>query len=154
MELKAEVKISEDLLRLGERAKDGIEAGLIRAAGAVEAEAVRETPVVSGNLADSIRKYVDMVRLRATIGPQAKYAVFVNQGTGIYGPHKTPIVPTTKKALAWVSPMRIGNRWISGFMVRRSVKGQKANPFMARALKKIEPRLGEIFMAGFNSIVK
>jgi HK97 gp10 family phage protein len=144
MDIKAEIKISDDLKDLGDRAESAVEAGLLRAAGAVEATAVEEAPKARGNLADSIRKYIE--GSRAVIAPQARYAFFVHEGTGIYGPYKTPIVPKTKKALAF----RIGGKTI----IRRSVKGQKANPFMARALRKVISRLPEIFAAGFNSAIK
>ena len=144
MEIKTEVKISDDLKNLGNRAESAIQAGLLRAAGAVEAAAVEEAPKARGNLADSIRKYIE--GQRAVISPKASYAFFVHEGTGIYGPHKSKIVPKSKKALAF----QIGGKTI----IRRSVKGQKPNPFMARALKKTESRLPEIFMAGWESVMK
>ena len=143
MEFKTTIKISPELLKLGDRVEAGIEAGLLRAAGAVEAVAVEEAPKKKGNLADSIRKYLE--GHRAIIKPTAPYAAWVHGGTGIYGPHKTPIVPTTKKALAF----RIGDKMI----IRRSVKGMKPNPFMKRALDRLQPRLAQIFMDGFRSVI-
>jgi hypothetical protein len=50
MDLKFEVKIKPELLDLGNRVEAGIRAGLLRAAGAVEAEAVKEAPRKTGNL--------------------------------------------------------------------------------------------------------
>jgi HK97 gp10 family phage protein len=135
MEFKTEIKISPELLKLGNNLEAGIQAGLLRAAGVVEAADVAEAPVRTGNLADRIRKYLE--GRRAHIVSTAPYSIHVHQGTGIYGPHKTKIVPTTKKALAF----QIGGKTL----IRRSVKGQKANPFMTRGLNKVERRLPDIF---------
>jgi len=146
MEIKTEIKISENLLKLGDRAEAGIEAGLLRAAGAVEAAAVEEAPKATGNLADAIRKYLSYGEKKAVVTSTAPYSIFVHRGTGIYGPYKMPVVPTTKKALAF----KIGDKLI----IRRSIKGMKPNPFMTRALKRVESRLREIFMAGFESAMK
>jgi HK97 gp10 family phage protein len=135
MEFKINLKISPRLKRLRENVEAAIEAGLLRAAAAVEARAVEEAPKVRGNLANSIRKYIR--DRRAVITPVARYALYIHQGTGIYGPHKAKIVPVHKKALAFT----IGGKTI----IRRSVKGQKANPFMKRAFDEVRPRMKEIF---------
>ena len=135
MEFKTEIKISPELLKLGNNLEAGIQAGLMRAAGAVEAAAVETAPVTTGNLANRIRKYFESHR--AIVKATAPYSIFVHEGTGIYGPHRTRIVPTTKKALAF----QIGGKTL----IRRSVKGQKANPFMKRGLNKVERRLPDIF---------
>lgn len=49
------------------------------------------------------------------IAPGVAYAKFHQDGTGIHGKHKTPIVPTTKRALRFMGP--------NGPIFRRSVKG-------------------------------
>jgi phage gpG-like protein len=49
------------------------------------------------------------------IAPGVAYAKYHQDGTGIHGPHKTPIVPTTKSALRFMGP--------NGPIFRRSVKG-------------------------------
>ena len=144
MELKAEVKISPGLLKLGDQIEAGIHAGLLRAAGAVEAVAVEEAPVVRGNLANRIRKYIQ--GLRAIVSATAPYSVFVHEGTGIYGPLRRKIVPKTKKALRFF----IGGKEI----IVRSTKRQKSNPFMARAFKKVEPRIAEIFNQAIKDFVE
>jgi HK97 gp10 family phage protein len=143
MELKINLKISPALKRLRENLEAAIEAGLLRAAAAVEARAVEEAPVVRSHLVNSIRKYIQ--NRRAVITPVARYALYVHQGTGIYGPHKTRIVPTTKKALAF----QIGGKWI----IRRSVKGQKPNPFMKRAFDEVRPRLKDIFNGAISDFI-
>ena len=144
MEIKTEIKISPSLLKLGNALEAGIQAGLLRAAGAVEAAAVAEAPIKTGNLKDAIRKYIE--GQRAVISATAPYSIFVHEGTGLYGPHKTKIVPSAKQALAF----SIGGKKI----VVRSVKGQKPNPFMARALKKVEGQIPGIFAQAIDEFLQ
>ncbi len=153
MGMKSVIEISEDLLRIAQRGVAAEEAGLLRAGGAAEAAMVEEAPKVTGNLADGIRKFLSYGEHKVVVTSTAKYSIWVHEGTGIYGPYKKPIVPTSKKALAWVTPMRIGNTWLAGFMVRRSVKGMKPNPFARRAFNRVEPRLADIFMGGYMSVM-
>lgn len=61
------------------------------------------------------------------VGTNKRYARFVHDGTGIYGPRRRRIVPTTKKALAFQS--RRGRR-----IVVRSVRGMPPNEFLKDAL--------------------
>lgn len=55
----------------------------------------------------------------------AKYGPWVNNGTGIYGPYNTPIVPVNGNVLAWPKSKPTH--------VYRSVKGQKAQHFWEKA---------------------
>lgn len=61
------------------------------------------------------------------VGTNKKYARWVHDGTGIYGPHRRRITPTTKKALAFRG--RNGRR-----VVVRSVRGMEKNEFLKDAL--------------------
>ncbi len=147
MEFSAKIKISDDLFRLASRGERGVNAGLIRVAGAVEAAAVKEAPVRSGNLAGGIRKsephnQTIIVSSVAKNRESKNYAPWVHGGTGIYGPLKMRIVPRSKKALAF----QAGGRKL----VRKSVRGQKANPYMQRARDEVDPKAREIFMEGFE----
>lgn len=60
------------------------------------------------------------------VGSPLKHARWVHDGTGIYGPHHQPIVPTHAKSLAWEGP--------GGMIFAKSVKGMRANPFLKDAL--------------------
>lgn len=64
-----------------------------------------------------------------TVAEIPKYAKFVHDGTGIYGPRKTPIVPKKSKFLSFDS---LGTHW-----VLKSVKGQRPNPFLYRAAEEV-----------------
>lgn len=84
----------------------------------------------------------------ALVVAKATYARYIEEGTGIYGPRKRPIVPKTKKVLAWRTGAvtlggrsRVkGGRQIAGWAFARSVKGRKATPYLVPgaqdALKK------------------
>jgi hypothetical protein len=58
-----------------------------------------------------------------------KYAKWVHDGTGIYGPREHVIVPRKKKFMSFDS---LGTHWLL-----RSVKGQKPNPFLYRAAEQV-----------------
>jgi phage gpG-like protein len=72
------------------------------------------------------------------IGPAVNYARHHQSGTGLYGPRKQPIRPTTKKALAW----QVGKtRYIA-----RSVKGAPA--------RKMVPDKGKLPLAWRKALVE
>jgi hypothetical protein len=61
------------------------------------------------------------------VGSPLKYAKWVHDGTGIYGPHHQLIEPTHAKALRWS-----GNA--GEFIFAKHVKGIPPNPFLRDAL--------------------
>ena len=86
--------------------------------------------------------------------PSFNYAEAVARGTGIYGPHHTEIIPARGQAL--LIPVQsvpslngkpeayieVGGQ---KFIVRRSIKGKKANPYHERAAKRLEAEAQPIF---------
>jgi|GEM_PF-933029 len=130
--------------------RKGFRAGMMRATSAAEAVVVEEAPVREGNLRDAVMSTVkgEGVHVTGYVTPTAPYSEYVHRGTGIYGPYGTPIIPRKKKALAFT----YGGRTL----VRKSVRGQKPNPFVTRAKKRLEEGgiLGREFWAGFNSVVR
>ncbi|WAC06588.1 MAG: HK97 gp10 family phage protein [Thermodesulfobacteriota bacterium] len=122
---------------------DVIQSGLLRVAGAIEAEAVAVVPRRTSNLANSIRKYLTG-RNSAVVTATTPYAVFVHEGTGMYGPEKRPfdIRPKDKQALAFT--------WMGKKIVVKKVtiKGQKPQKFFEQAVRKVQPRFQEIFLGG------
>lgn len=87
----------------------------------------REAPRDEGHLAGSwtLRAISD---LEYDVSTKIKYASFVHDGTGIYGPAGHRIGPVRASALAF--------QWMGQLMFRRSVAGQKPNPFAERAITK------------------
>ncbi len=83
----------------------------------------------TGRLRASIDvELIKRVKLAARIGTNVEYALFVHEGTGIYGPKHTPITPKTSRYLQFKP------RGSSDFVYAKSVKGMKANPFLVNAL--------------------
>lgn len=64
----------------------------------------------------------------ARIGSNLPYAIWQEQGTGIYGPRGTPIVPKHAKFLVFTP------RVAKGPVFARSVRGSKARHFLLHAL--------------------
>ena len=76
----------------------------------------------------------------------AKYAKFVNDGTGIYGPHKTPIIhPTIGKKFAFQ---------VNGQMVyTRVIRGQQGQHFVEKSIEATKQRIGEYFMIAIREVL-
>jgi len=64
----------------------------------------------------------------ARIGSPLRKATWIHDGTGIYGPRRHPIRPTRAKRL------RFKPKGSNRVVYAKSVKGMKANPFLADAL--------------------
>lgn len=105
-----------------------------------------EAPFSTGNLNRSIHANFAKQGLEAKVKPTANYAHYVHEGTGIYGPKKRPITPRSASVLAFS---------VGGQMVfAKSVKGQKANPFMKRAYDKVKPEVERDATRTLDSIVR
>lgn len=92
----------------------------------------RIVPSDSGTLRDSIKVQVRR-QGNQTVGiveATAKHAMWVHQGTGLYGPHRQRIRPKRAKFLHWTD--KGGQEWF-----RRSVRGMKGRPFLTDALSVI-----------------
>lgn len=73
--------------------------------------------------------------LHQRIGSRRYYAWWVHEGTGIYGPRHTKIVPRTASVLAWKSKVYgAKNGRYAGWVFAKSVKGMKPNRFLTKAL--------------------
>ncbi len=76
----------------------------------------------------------------------AKYAKFVNDGTGIYGPYNTPIIhPSIGKKFAFQ---------VNGQMVyTRMIRGQKGQHFVEKSIEATKQRIGEYFMIAIREVL-
>lgn len=92
------------------------------------------TPKDTGHLASSFRKTES--REKIIMSTSAKYAEYLNEGTGVYGPRGQVIKPTNKKALAW------GGK--NGNFVRKSVKGIKGRHFVEKAIQRLDEKMPSI----------
>lgn len=96
----------------------------------IEVELRDRAPVRTGELRRSIR--VDrqaqgfLWRFVITVAaPQGKYT---DEGTGVFGPHGTPITPVAAKVLAWLGP---DNVWIRA----KQVAGQPGTQWFSDTVK-------------------
>lgn len=90
-----------------------------------------QAPVRTGKMRNSINFQIH--GLTSIIAPNVKYATFVEGGTGIYGPNHKAITPKKASVLATKINPGWGTANKSGyFIIGKSSKGQKANPFMQR----------------------
>lgn len=99
-----------------------------------EAIAVATAPVDEGRLRNARTSSVvdEAVRLRGRLEFTADYALFVHEGTGIYGPRGTPIKPKRSEYLVF--------RGRDGSLVfARQVKGMPGRPWLVNALKAASP---------------
>ena len=140
--MPTEIKFELDIENLLAAFDTGGHRGMEAAADEVVKQAKGKAPQRTGHLYASINRLpVEGTLLggdlSVTIGAGAPYATFVEFGTGIHGPRKQRIYPKTKKAMKW----RGGDgEWI----VRRSTKGMKAQPYLRPAVEENEELIGSI----------
>ena len=77
----------------------------------------------------------------ARVGTNLEYGLYVHEGTGIYGPRKTPIRPVRARLLRWPAKNNSGagrRRYKGGktarYIYARQVKGVKPRRYLANAL--------------------
>jgi hypothetical protein len=103
---------------------------LLRRGRNVAYYARRFCPVNTGRLRASIT--TELVQyagnIAVLVGTNVNYAMYQHEGTGIYGPHGTPIVPVRAKFL------RFRPRGSSDFVFARQVRGTPPTFFLRRAL--------------------
>jgi hypothetical protein len=143
--MKIDYKITPDLGKLGAKLQGDVHgarrAGMINLVTEVEARARKYAPVKRSNLANSGTSNVNAAGTVGTVAFIAPYAKYVHEGTGLYGPHKTKIVPKGKKALFWPGAAH----------PVRAVKGMKANPFLLKAAK--ESDMQKLFTEGAENFL-
>lgn len=66
--------------------------------------------------------------LTVRIGTNVEYAIWVHDGTGLYGPMHRMITPKTKRYL------RFKPHGSNKYVFAKAVKGMRANPFLLNAL--------------------
>lgn len=123
--------VAKDLMKRGARVESRAKRNLSGIGGSGPKR------VDTGHLRSSVKHQL-VIRpegLSVRIGTNVYYARFIHDGTGIYGPKKKVIKPRRAKALVWRS-QKYGQKTgkFQGFVVVKSVKGIKPNPFLAAAL--------------------
>lgn len=100
----------------------------------VENTAKQLAPVDRGGLRASVnsRMLIEGSKVVAHVGTNMEYALFVHEGTGLFGPRHRRIRPKRAKVLSFKP--RGGRR-----VFVRSTRGQRPNPFLVRALQLASP---------------
>lgn len=77
----------------------------------------------------------------------------LEEGTGIYGPKGTPIVPKTAKVLRWpAGGMTLtGKVRPGGYAFAKSIKGMKPRRMFARTMSEDGSRILSVFNTAFNA---
>lgn len=65
------------------------------------------------------------------VGTSVYYALYVHDGTGLYGPKHALIYPKRRKVMRW----KAGYGKKGGYAYARHTKGMRPNPFLRNALK-------------------
>jgi hypothetical protein len=127
---KSEIHVNDAAIQnMLRNPKGQVARGILKLGKKVERKAKRLVPVDHGILRNSIT--TELVIRRgpvARIGSNVKYALFVHEGTGIYGPKGVPITPKHGKVLVFTS------RKTKKLVFARSVKGMKGTPYLRNAL--------------------
>lgn len=77
----------------------------------------------------------------------ASYAPYVNDGTGIYGPYKTPIYSKTiGKPLAF----QVGGKMV----YTRMIRGQKGQHFVEKSINQTQEKLGNYFIKAVREVLQ
>ena len=97
-------------------------------------------PFRTGNLVQTFR--YEIGRLQVRWFPTARYALFVHEGTGIYGKYGQRIVPKNKLALFWKSALH----------PVKSVRGSRANPYMPRVARAAQVDVNKVMEAAGKRI--
>lgn len=105
----------------------------------------REAPTDEGKLANIGNWSLEqMGNLAWRIHTNVAYALFVHEGTGIYGPVGKPIVPKRARYLVF--------EWQGRTWFLKSVKGQKPNPYADRAMDAASARTQEFIQTAISEM--
>ncbi len=128
-----------DFRRLPARVEKKAEKAVKQTTLLIEAAAVRKAPRKTGNLQNSGTSGFSGsgFNIVGEVKFTAKYAIFVHEGTGIFGPEQREIeiFPRGKKALFWPGAAHPVKR------VRQ--KGIRGRPFLKAAFEEEQPKLAK-----------
>lgn len=117
---------------------------------AAEAEVRRLVPVKTGHLRRSLTHTVQThgSTIVGYVGTNVQYGLYLDQGTGLYGPKHQPIVPVKAKALRFPAPGDTTHFSLAG-RKRRGKAGQGATYVYAASVKGVKPM--RFFERGFEA---
>lgn len=138
MSVQVDVELNEAEIRRLMSAEGDVGRAVRKVADRTVSYARSAAPVDQGTLRGSIHAEVSYSdrQVRAVVSADADYALYVHEGTGVYGPRGRPIRP--KRAQFLVFPSRRGGGR-GGLVFAREVQGQRPNPFLLEALRRASP---------------
>ena len=108
----------------------------------LEARAVKGAPKKTGDLINTITNYTTDGGAGGVVKATAGHAVYVHEGTGLYGPHNKRIVPTEKKAMFWPGAAH----------PFRSTRGMFPRPFFDWAARRTDR--AQVYSEGLSIYLK
>ena len=110
--------------------KDLLKRGLLVETAAKKNLGAGPKRVNTGRLRASItHQFITVNGMPAMIvGTNVVYAIYVHDGTGIYGPKGQRIHPKNKRAMRWKG------KGVTGYIFAKSTAGMRPNPFLKNAL--------------------
>lgn len=127
------------------RLKDAMGKSLAR----LQATAKDLAPVDTGTLRGSIipkPMIISGSTITCSVGTGLDYSLHMEQGTGIYGPRRTPIRPKNKKVLAW----KQGGAW----RFAKEVKGVRPRWYMRGSLERNTDAINRYFATAADEVAR
>lgn len=148
--MEVEVKITgltelrRDFAAAGGNADRVTKAAVSNSVNRVQSEVRKRAAHRTGTLQRSVLVYIK--GLMGIVQVNEKYGIFLEQGTGIYGPEARPIRPVNAKALVF----KIGGNVIFA----KEIKGIRAKPFFAPGIKAAQSYVDAQFTRVLQLITK
>ncbi len=131
--------VLDNIDTLGEKIVDNVASNL-------QGNLKMESPVDHGRLQGSWDIFNDGP-LEKTVASSANYAEYVNDGTGLYGPHKTLIKPTNKKVLKF-TPSK--GKFKGMPIYTPYSRGIKPRKFVEKSMERTSNRIPELVIHSIN----
>lgn len=117
--------------------------GLNYTAQGLLAQLQKNSPVDTGLLRSWF--FAEKSDSEVKIRTPAQYAPFVNDGTGIYGPNKTPIYSAVGHPFAFQ---------VNGEMIYTNViQGQKGQHFVERSISETEAKISQFYIKAIQEVL-
>lgn len=134
-------RLMQELAAAGRRVSEvpprAVRKGAFLLLSMVQERAPKRTSTLVRSLSAQVEEVGPLVRAR--IGSHLRYALAVEEGTGLYGPKRREIVirPARRRALFW-GAMGADGRPVFARQVR--IKGMRPRAMLAGAVEQFEPR--------------
>jgi HK97 gp10 family phage protein len=144
VELQGLDALIADAKKAGANATPLVKAAVVNSTSKVQERARSRAAHRTGTLQRSIQRELKDTAGRTFVGE--KYGIFIEKGTGLYGPERRPIRAKRAKVLAFT----VGSKKV----FTKSVKGMRAKPFFKPALEESKPHIKQQFDKVADILVK